>query len=87
MEEKLKKKLKKIKKTKEFEHYMNNKIKRDEAIQLYIDLGGNEQNIINAEGRGSINKVRGGISNLLKNSYNYHNKATTKDAKNKIAVI
>ena len=73
--------LEEIIKTKEFERYMNFNIKSDEAKQLYIDLGGNEQNIINASGKGSINKVRGGISKLLKDTYNYHDKATTKDAK------
>ena len=72
-----------IKKTDKFEHYMNATIKLDEAKQLYKDLRGNDQNIINAQGKGSINKVRGGISGLLKANYDYHEKDVTKDAKTK----
>jgi hypothetical protein len=70
----------KIEQSKDFYQYMNSKIKLSEAKQLYKDLGGNDPIIKNAGGPGSINKVRGGISNLLKTVYNYHNKATTKDA-------
>ena len=66
-----------------FKRYMNFNIKSNEAKKLYKDLGGNDPDIINASGKGSINKVRGGISNLLKDTYNYHDKAITKDAKTK----
>ena len=56
-------------------------IKLVEAKQLYQVLGGNDSEIINAGGSGVVMKVRSAISKLLKNDYDYHEKAITKDAK------
>ena len=62
---------------------MNGISTQNQVVKLYEALGGTNKNIINADGRGSINKVRGGLSKLLKNTYNYHEKATTKDSQYK----
>ena len=73
----------KIKKTDNFKYYMNGNIKSTEAVELYKALGGKDTEIINAKGKGSINKIKGGISSLLKNKHNYYEKAITRDAKTK----
>ncbi len=62
---------------------MNGNIKSTEAVELYKALGGKDTEIINAKGKGSINKIKGGISSLLKNKHNYYEKAITRDAKTK----
>jgi len=66
-----------IQKEDKFKNYMQNNIKAYEAVQLYKDLGGTDQNVISARGKGSINKIKQGISNLLKKTYNYNEKAKT----------
>jgi hypothetical protein len=70
-----------IQETDNFKYYMNGNIKSNEAVELYKELGGTDEKIINAKGRGSINIIKGAISDLLKNTYNYTEKTITKDAK------
>ena len=77
----------KIKKSEIFSQYMNSRIKINEARQLYINLGGNDDKILNAKGKGSINVVKSGISKIIKSKFNYQNKATTRDAKYKSPFI
>jgi len=64
-----------IKQSNNFKQYMKGTVKNTEAVQLYKDLGGTDDKYISAGGKGSISIIRKGISNLLKNEFNYQEKS------------
>lgn len=70
------------KKSPNYKKYMNNNMNLSEAKEYYQELGGEDNNIINASGKGSINKVIGAISKILKD-VGINDKRLTKDAKTK----